>query len=353
MKDIREINTMTRNILRNVPRVNLTFLPTPLQTLPNLSRRYGVEFFMKRDDLTGREFGGNKTRKLEFVLPDVLAEGADCIVTGASVQSNWCRQTVAAGNQCGLRTILYLYGPEIPDDCRGNLLLDKTLGAEVHFVRLGPGETLYDGLTGTEAMRRNRMRELEAEGHTCRYIKVGAPFAKGHVAYFAALAELANQLHDRNMTLDDLDCIVTPLGAGGTYAGLLTAKKLFGSNVKLFGFCTSSMHPTMVDDILKASRETAEFLKLDLTFSEDDVRVDFDFGGTYDVPTQKSTEAIREVARNEGVLLDPVYGAKAMSGLLEYLREGAIPRGSRILFWHTGGLPALFSGEGTAGRIFE
>jgi 1-aminocyclopropane-1-carboxylate deaminase/D-cysteine desulfhydrase-like pyridoxal-dependent ACC family enzyme len=353
MKAIREISEMTREILRDVPRVRLAFLPTPLQRLENLSRSYGVDFYMKRDDLTGPEFGGNKTRKLEFVLPGLLAEGADRIVTGASVQSNWCRQTVAAGNRCGLRTVLYLYGPEIPDDSRGNLLLDRALGAEVHFVRLEPGENLYGGLGRTEGMRLERIRELEAEGHICRYLTVGAPFASGHTAYFAALAELAIQLDALNMTLDDFDCIVTPLGAGGTYAGMLTAKKLFGAKTAMYGFCTSSMHPTMVDDILKAARATAEFLKLDLTFREEDVRVDFDFGGTYDVPTPGSTRAIREVARSEGILLDPVYGAKAMSGLLDYLCRGVIARGSRILFWHTGGLPALFSGEGTAGRIDE
>jgi D-cysteine desulfhydrase/L-cysteate sulfo-lyase len=146
---------------------------------------------------------------------------------------------------------------------------------------------------------------------------------------------------------------VTPIGAGGTYTGLLVGKKLFESKVEIHGYCTSGMHPTMEEDILNASRATAECLELDLSFDKEDINVSFDYGGEYDIPTAKSTEAIKRVARNEGLLLDPVYTAKAMSGLLDHLEDGSISRGSRVLFWHTGGLPALFSGQETAGAIHE
>lgn len=353
MKGSQEINATLHRLLERIPRVKLAFLPTPLHKLSKLSKLYNVDLFIKRDDLTGIEFGGNKTRKLEFVLPDALAEDAEYIVTGASMQSNWCRQTVAACSQCGLKTILYLYGPNIPTEYRGNLLLDKALGAEVHLIKLNEGENLYDGLNRTEGIRKQRMQELEEAGHKCRYLKVGAPFPKGHIAYVWAMAELIGQLSDLGMTLDDLDYIVTPIGAGGTYAGLLVAKKLFESKVKIYGFCTSSMHPTMREDILDASRATADFLGVNIPFEEKDIYVDFNYGGEYDVPTPKSTEAIKNVARQEGVLLDPVYTAKAMSGLLDYLENGQFPAGSRILFWHTGGLPALFSGEETAGTIYK
>ena len=353
MKDNQEIDGTLNQLKAKLPRINLAFLPTPLHKLPGLSRQYGIELYIKRDDLTGIEFGGNKTRKLEFALPDALAEKADYVITGASIQSNWCRQTVSACTQCGLKTILYLFGPSIPTEYKGNLLMDKTLGAEVHLIKLMEGENLYGGLNRTEEMRKKRIQELEEEGHKCFYLKVGAPFPKGHAAYVWAMAELAHQLQDLEMTLDDLDYIVTPLGAGGTYTGLLIGKKLFESKVEIYGYCTSSMHPTMEDDILNASRETAEFLELDLSFDKEDIHVSFDYGGEYDVPTRKSTEAIKHVARNEGVLLDPVYTAKAMSGLLDYLEKGLIPPGSRVLFWHTGGLPALFSGQEPAGTIYE
>ena len=352
MKDGQEVDRTLDQLRAKLPRVNLAFLLTPLHKLPELSRQYGVELYMKRDDLTGIEFGGNKTRKLEFVLPDVLAAGADYVVTGASVQSNWCRQTVSACTRCGLKTILYLFGRD-PGEYRGNLLLDKALGAEVHLITLTEGENLYDGLARTAEMRKERIQKLEQEGHKCVYLKVGAPFPKGHVAYVWAMAELVHQLRDLGMTLDDLDYIVTPIGAGGTYTGLLVGKKLFESTVEVYGYCTSGMHPTMEEDILNASKETAECLGLNLSLDKEDIHVSFDYGGEYDVPTQKSTEAIKRVARSEGVLLDPVYTAKAMSGLLDQLESGSIPRGSRILFWHTGGLPALFSGQETAGTIHE
>ncbi|MDD4266378.1 MAG: D-cysteine desulfhydrase family protein [Aminobacterium colombiense] len=353
MKDIQEIERTLNQLKEALPRVNLAFLPTPLHKLPRLSRQYDIELFIKRDDLTGIELGGNKTRKLEFVLPDALAAKADYIITGASIQSNWCRQMVSACVQCGLKTILYLFGPNIPTECQGNLLLDKTLGAEVHLIKLNEGENLYDGLNRTEKMRKKRIQELDDAGHNCFYLKVGAPFPKGHAAYVWAMAELVHQLQNLGMTLDDLDYIVTPLGAGGTYAGLFVAKKLFESKVKIYGYCTSGMHPTMEDDILNACRDTAHFLGVDLSFGKSDIHVSFDYGGEYDVPTPKSTEAIKHVARSEGVLLDPVYTAKAMSGLLDYLEKGLIPSGSRVLFWHTGGLPALFSGRETAGTIYE
>ena len=121
MKDIQEIERTLNQLKEALPRVNLAFLPTPLHKLPRLSRQYDIELFLKRDDLTGIELGGNKTRKLEFVLPDALAAKADYIITGASVQSNWCRQMVSACVQCGLKTILYLFGPNIPTECQGNL----------------------------------------------------------------------------------------------------------------------------------------------------------------------------------------------------------------------------------------
>lgn len=352
MRDGQEIDRTLDQLKARLPRINLAFLPTPLHKLPALSRQYGVELYMKRDDLTGIEFGGNKTRKLEFVLPDVLAAGGDYVITGASVQSNWCRQTVSACIRCGLKTVLYLFGRD-PGEYRGNLLLDKALGAEVHLIRLMEGESLYDGLARTEEMRNQRMQELEQEGHKGVYLKLGAPCPKGHAAYVWAMAELVHQLRDLGMTLDDLDYIVTPIGAGGTYTGLLVAKKLFESKVEIDGYCTSGMHPTMEEDILNASRATAECLELDLSFDKEDINVSFDYGGEYDIPTAKSTEAIKRVARNEGLLLDPVYTAKAMSGLLDHLEDGSISSGSRILFWHTGGLPALFSGQETAGAIYE
>lgn len=344
-----EIQNLINIIEEKAPRIELALLPTPLHRLPGISLAYGADIFIKRDDMTGIEFGGNKTRKLEYVLPELIEAGVQYLVTGASVQSNWCRQVAAAAARKGLKTILYLFGPEEPGELRGNLLLDKIMGSEVHFIKLAKSETLYQGLSRTEEIRRQRIDELEKQGHRSQYIVVGAPVPKGHVAYISAMAEMTFQLQAMGMSPDFFDYIVTAIGAGGTYAGLSMAKKLFGMKSQIYGFCTSSMHPTMVDDIIEASKATSDFLGMDLSLKREDIHVDFDYGGEYDVPTSLSTQAIKMVASSDAVFLDPVYSAKAMSGLLNHLKKGIFSSGSRILFWHTGGLPALFSEEKTAG----
>lgn len=351
MREKQDIHRILSFILQKAPRIDLTFLPTPLHKLNGVSREYDVEIFIKRDDLTGSEFGGNKTRKLEYVLHEALEKGAKYIVTGASVQSNWCRQVTSAAARCGLKTILYLFDTKMPQESRGNLLLDKILGAEIHCFELKKGETLYDGLESTSALRKERMDQLEAQGEKCHYIKVGAPVPKGHVAYISAMAEIIDQFENMGKNIDDIDYIVTPLGAGGTYAGLLMAKNLFRMKSKVLGFCTSSMHPTMVEDIHEACNATFDFLGFGIAPNTEDINVSFEYGGEYDVPTTLSTGALQKVAQMDGVILDPVYTSKAMSGLLDYIQKGKISSGSKILFLHTGGVPALFSGVRTAGNF--
>lgn len=353
MKNKSEIMRLLSIIDTKVPRISLAFLPTPVHKLTGLSQKYGADIYIKRDDMTGGEFGGNKTRKLEYVLPDVLAQGADYIVTAASVQSNWCRQVVSVAARNGLNSILYLFGHEIPEELRGNLLLDKIMGAEVNFIQLDKGESLYQGLQRTDSIRKKRIAQLESEGHKCHYIEVGAPCPKGHISYLAAIGELITQLETMGLAVDDFDYMVTPIGAGGTYTGMSMAKKLFDLKAEILGFCTSTMHPTMVNDILQASEATSDFLNIDLKVDQKNIHVDFDYAGEYDVPTYLSTQAIKIAAQNDGIFLDPVYTSKAMSGLLDYLQKGNIPSGKRILFWHTGGVPALFSEEQTAGSFFD
>jgi len=350
-----EINDMNKlfKVFEKIPRVKIAFLPTPLQKLERLSRLYGVEMYIKRDDLTGIEVGGNKTRKFEFVLPEAIAKGADYLVTGAAFQSNWCRQTVACGNKLGMKTILFLYGPKIPQEYRGNLLLDKIMGAEVHLIKLEPGEDMFKAFQRTESERTSIMKELEKKGHKCYYIQVGAPFPRGHVTYAYAMGELALQLKEIGMNLDDFH-IATAIGTNGTYTGLLVGKKLLNSTANIYGFSVSQFHPNVREDVLREAKATAKFLGMDLSFSEEDIHISSDYiGEGYDIPSEKGTEAIKQVAREEGVILDPVYTGKAMAGLLDFIKTGKIPKGSKVLFWHTGGLPAVFAGEEITGDIYE
>jgi D-cysteine desulfhydrase/L-cysteate sulfo-lyase len=340
--------------LENIPRVKLAFLPTPLQKLQRLSDLYGVEVYIKRDDLTGVEFGGNKTRKFEFVLPEAIEKKADYLITSAAFQSNWCRQAVATGIKCGMKTILYLNGPKIPQGYRGNLLLDKVMGAEVHLVELKQGETLIQGRQRIQGEITSKIEELEKKGHKCHFIKVGAPFPQGHIAYTFAVGELVRQLEEVEMNLNDIDYVVTAVGTGGTYTGLLVGKKLFNSTVCIYGFAVSHLHPDMSKEVLHESKATAEFYDMDLSFSEEDIHINFDYVGEgYDIPSKKGTEAIKQVAREEAIILDPVYTGKAMSGLLDFIKIGKIPQGSKVLFWHTGGLPAVFAEEELTGSIYE
>jgi len=351
-------------LLEKVPRFKFAFLPTPLQKLERLSQLYGVETYIKRDDLTGVGFGGNKTRKFEFILPEAIEGGVDYLVTRAAFQSNWCRQTVAAGIKCGMKTILYLLGPKIPQDYRGNLLLDKVMGAEVHLVELNPGESVFQGrLRIQNELAPARIKELEEKGHKCFYIETGAPFPQGNVAYAYAIGELARQLKDIGMDLDDLNCIACPLGTAGTYTGLLVGKKLFNSTVNIHGFSVSRHDPGLStagearlrgEEVLRRAKTTAEFLGVGLSFSKEDIHIDSNYVGEgYDIPSEKGTEAIKQVAREEAIILDPVYTGKAMSGLLDFIKIGRIPKGSKVLFWHTGGTPTVFAEKEIVGDICE
>jgi len=341
--------------LEKIPRVKLAFLPSPLQKLERISQLYGVEMYMKRDDLTGVEFGGNKTRKLEFTLPEAVKKKAKYLVTGAAFQSNWCRQTIACGNRLGMKTVLFLYGSEIPQKYKGNLLLDKVMGAEIHLNKLQQGESIPKAMQRTKEKVDERIKELEEKDGKCYYIEVGAPFPRGHVAYVYAVGELLRQLKEKGMMLDYFDYIVTAIGTGGTYTGLLVGKKLFNSTVKIYGFSAGFMPIEILKKrILKGAEETAEFLKVTMPFSKEDIYISEDYVGKgYDIPSKEEVEAIKHIAQNEAIFLDPVYTGKAMAGLLDFIKIGRIPKGSKVLFWHTGGLPALFSGEEITGSIYE
>jgi len=354
MQKKREHRKAAFDMLNKLPRVQLAFLPTPLHKMEKLSQAYGVEVYIKRDDLSGIEFGGNKTRKYEFILPGVLENGTDYVMTAAAFQSNWCRQAVATGIKSGLKTILYLFGQEIPSEYRGNVLLNKTMGAEVHMVELKPGEDIIAGMKRTKEERNARIDELKEQGFRCEWLDIGGATAEGHVAYTYAFGELNGDLNQFNMDLDDIDYVITAMGTGGTYTGLVTGKKLFNADVKVKGFTVSHMFPTIENDVLTGAKDTAELLGADLSFTQQDLDINHEYiGEAYAVPSEKSINASKEVARLEAVLLDPTYTAKAMAGLLDQVKKGIIPQGSKVVFWHTGGLPALFSGEKYTGIIWD
>jgi D-cysteine desulfhydrase len=320
--------------LEQLPRFPLAHLPTPLEPLPRLSQALGgPELFIKRDDQTGLAFGGNKARKLEFLLAEALAQKADTLITAGAAQSNHCRQTAAAAAQAGLRCELLLGGPP-PALPNGNFLLDLLFGATIHWA--GPerrGERLEE-----------LAAQLKAAGHRPYVIPYGGSNAVGASGYVWAMQELLAQLKASGQTIDH---IVLASSSGGTQAGLTVGARAANFTGRIIGIRIDKGEQ---DDapyeaqLAQLATETAR--KTDLpktTFTSDDFTVNYDYlGGGYGVVGDLEREALRLTAQLEGILLDPVYTGRAMGGLLDLIRRGTFGPGERVLFWHTGGGPALF-----------
>ena len=310
--------------------VNLGFFPTPLHPLPRLSEMLGgPEIWIKRDDQTGLATGGNKTRKLRLLVADALAQGADTLITAGAVQSNHCRQTAAAAAQFGLQCHLVLRGapPDVPN---GNLLLDLLLGARVHFVRdRAEGQARMSALD----------EELREEGHRPYLIPYGGSNALGAAAYALAVQELQAQAGDVAF-----DAIVFATSSGGTQAGLIAGARLWGLDTTIIGISVDEPAEVLAPRVARLASEALALLGESDEISAEEVLVDDRFrGGGYAVVGDLEREAIRTLARAEGILLDPVYTGRAFGGLLSLIQEGRWEKGQRVLFWHTGGTPALFA----------
>lgn len=307
--------------------IPLAFLPTPLHPLERLSRHLGgPQLFIKRDDLTGLAFGGNKTRKLAYLLAEALSQQAEVIVTRGAVQSNHCRQTAAAAARCGVACSLVLRGNP-PDISTGNLLLDQLLGAKLH----------WSGAQDPEAALEAVIRHLRQSGKRVYRIPYGASNPLGASAYAAALHELLQQQADFNR-------IVIASSSGGTQAGLAVGARAAGFQGQILGVSVDRPRDELAEVIAGIATATATLLGDDRPFSADEIQVTEDYlGEGYAVIGELEREAIRLFARFEGILLDPVYTGRAAGALLDLIQSGAIQRGERVLFWHTGGTPALFA----------
>lgn len=309
-------------------RLRFAHLPTPIEELPRLSAVLGgPRLFVKRDDQTGLALGGNKTRKLEFLLAEALQQGADTVVTAGAAQSNHCRQTAAAAARCGLGCVLVLNGeqPACPD---GNLLLDALCGATVVWVA---------ERAPREQVQLETCERLRAEGrHPC-FIPYGGSNPTGVLGYAQAMAEV------REQGLDP-DWMVFGTSSGGTQAGLLLGGRLSGWRGRLLGISIDESAAWLADRVSELATQGAEKLGERCRFTPADVLVDDTYcRAGYGVLTEQEREAITMFARREGLLLDPVYTGRAAAGLLDLIRRGFFARTDTILFWHTGGQPALFA----------
>jgi len=314
-------------------RFSLAQLPTPIEKLKSLSRELGgSELLIKRDDQTGLALGGNKTRKLEFLVGQALEQGADTLVTAGAAQSNHCRQTAAAAARAGLRCELLLNGtiPELPN---GNLLLDELLGARIHWVQRSEREAKLSEIAD----------ELRKQGSRPYVIPVGGSNGVGATGYVLAMMELAEQLNRLNQRVDH---VVFASSSGGTQAGVVVGAKVTGFDGKLHGVRIDKDDEGAIyeRELAEIANETAKYVDFDAQFTARDFNVEYDYlGGGYGVVGDLEREAIRLLASREGIVVDPVYTGRAMGALIDLIRKKAFRSDETVLFWHTGGAPALFA----------
>ncbi|MDG2308047.1 MAG: D-cysteine desulfhydrase family protein [Candidatus Binatia bacterium] len=318
------------------PRIALGHGPTPLEPLERLSKHLGgANLWVKRDDCTGLALGGNKVRKLEYLLAEAIADGADTVITVGGVQSNHARQTAAGAARLGLRCELVL--PRVVDrhdplyEANGNILLDHLLGAHVH---------LMNDEEAAAARVVQLMEDATARGGKAAFFPSGGSTATGALGYVRAAAELVSQCAERNLRPR---LVVVATSTGGTLAGLLTGLAALDSPIDVTGVAVYDAAETTRDRVRALVAETATLFG---TAPAEDGRIQIvgdQLGPAYGQPTEAMREALELCARFEGLLLDPVYSGKAMAGLIDLVRRREIEPKDSAVFWHTGGSPALFA----------
>lgn len=355
-----------RNALHQMPHVDLGFFPTPLQKLENLSEDLGVDLWMKRDDFTGSNlFGGNKTRKLEYLIGQAKARGCDYVFTYGATQSNHAMQTIWAAAKHGIKSIVYLAAVVKPDmeDLKANMLLDTIFGAEIHVVEMLDGESFEDAEYRSFKMGAEHIARLEAEGHKCLDIPMGGANVYGSLGYVQAMAELTEQLADprrrqadsqRTDAPQQFDYLYHACGSGGTMAGIVAGKKLLGLDTEIHSITAMPVGDSYAKGSAALASETIKLLGFGSEYevTAEELIIDQNhYGPGYECPSEEGTEAIKLLARREGILVDPVYSGKAFAGLLSDVRTGKIPAGSHVVFVHTGGATVFFAEKEIIGQF--
>jgi D-cysteine desulfhydrase family pyridoxal phosphate-dependent enzyme len=317
--------------LTRLPRVRLAALPTPLQPLPNLTKSLkGPKILVKRDDLTGLAFGGNKARKLEYLMGDVLEQGADTIITEAGFHSNWNTQTAAAAARLGLPVFLVKNAPEGYDPpWDGNHLLHHLLGAQIQIVQKERRETAQD-----------TARQLRDEGRHPYFMPVGGSTPTGAAGYFHAMIELQAQAVQSSTTIDYL---YHSTGSGGTQAGTVVGAKALNTGMKVVGVANGTRRESpQRQKVLNIAQETTEFLGIEAEITREDINVLDSYSTGYGYMTESKAEAIKLCAETEGLLIDPVYTAPVITAIIDQTHNGTLTKEDTIVFLHTGGTAALY-----------
>ena len=372
--------------LENMGKVNLCFLPTPFEKMAKLSAQFkGVNLFFKRDDQTGLAMGGNKARKLEYIMADVRQQKATSIITWGGFHSNWCRQVAAAANICNVKPVLILLkkpgrSATAADDVtkrysshkefsnktkfmsndslegsataagevlNGNPLLDFLMDAEIHVREVGKDQKLIELAGIKEDIIDPVFKEEQEKGNNPYIAPIGGSLLEGSMlrpwgalGYVNAFVEVLEQAKSRQIPIDT---VVVASGSSGTQAGLLAGAKIFSPETRVVGISVMADKATLNRYIETIADETFVELGVDMKIEEDDIIVFDEYTKEgYGVLNQEIASAIRLAAQSEGVLLDPVYTGKGMAGLTDLINKGYFRDGENIVFFHTGGTPSLF-----------
>ncbi|MBI5932888.1 MAG: D-cysteine desulfhydrase family protein [Chloroflexi bacterium] len=323
-----------------IPRLHFAHLPTPIEELPRLSEALGgPRILVKRDDQTGLAFGGNKTRKLEFLVAEAQEQGAQMMISAGAIQSNHCRQTAAAAARYGMECTLVLTG-EMPPKPTANILLDQLFGARIVNV----------------ADRKDRDRILQetfdkatTEGKKPYLVPYGGSSSTGALGYAFAMEELMMQMQDFRSfgnfgSLERVDWIIFGTSSGGTHAGLVLGQRVFGFKGKVLGISIDEPVEWLQKNVSALATAASERLGERIAFAPADVAANADYCAPgYGVLTEAEREAVHMCASLEGLLLDPVYTGRAAAGMIDLIRKGFFKKDETVLFWHTGGQPALFA----------
>jgi 1-aminocyclopropane-1-carboxylate deaminase/D-cysteine desulfhydrase-like pyridoxal-dependent ACC family enzyme len=325
-----------RNAIDRVPRFALAHLPTPLEPLRNLSKKLGgPTIWIKRDDCTGLAFGGNKTRHNEFLLGAALAEGADYFVWGAGVQSNNCRQTVAACVKAGIPIHLVLSRAHLdgPVETQGNLLLDHLMGASIEFVDVPVGPEL-------DAIIADRAERLRQQGHRPFFWNRNPVVQIAAISYVECAVEIAEQCRKEKFA----PAAIYVSSCGSTGAGLTLGVAALGMKAPLQNIAPLTWPWDTATDMAEVACDVAERLRIPHRLSAAEINLSEDYiAPGYGTPGPDCLEALQLVARTESIFLDPIYTGKAMAALIDHIRRGDFASNDNVVFVHTGGTPVLFA----------
>lgn len=329
---------MVQNLLNIPPRLEIARTKTPLHKLERLSDKLGVEIYLKRDDLTGSELSGNKVRKLEFLLADAKAKGADTVITCGGAQSNHCRATALAAARCGLKSVLLLRtaNPKHPPEAEGNILLDKMAGAEIVWITPEEYANRFDRFE----QENSRLQQL---GRTPYIIPEGGSNHIGSWGYVLAMEEIATDMKDLKIDENQDTTVLSATGSGGTTAGLLLGKKMLDVDVNVVGVNVCDNEEYFVNEIHRICEKFCLTYQVGISVAKDDICIiDGYVGDGYALSRKEELQAIYDLAKLEGIVLDPVYTGKAYYAMISEISRNKQVFGKRVIFVHTGGLFGLF-----------